>query len=156
MVLGVLTYAVVSGATADALFSGISKNRFVDSFLTAAIAIPLNALLIGYTGGTLGKWLLGVRVLGNNGGPIGFVRAFRRECDVWVRGVGLYIPLITIVTCIVAYSTLKKTRAATWDTDKGIQVVHRDSGLRQVAGTVTAVLAFAAVIVMLSVLATLK
>jgi uncharacterized RDD family membrane protein YckC len=126
--LGVVFY-VFDNADADTLFTGLGNNRALDTILTYLFAIPANSVVIGLTGGSLGKWLFGVRILNPTGQPIGIGRAFKREWFVWVRALGFGIPIITIVTLIVAFRHLNRAGTASWDEEMGSVLVHRPRGL---------------------------
>lgn len=86
---------------------------------------------IGLSGRTPGKWLFGIRIAGPDGGPIGVWRALRREVSVFAYGLGLGLPLVSIVTLILAYRRLKSRGATRWDAGQGILVLHRPEGARQ-------------------------
>ncbi|HET7881195.1 MAG TPA: RDD family protein [Acetobacteraceae bacterium] len=137
--LGIILYIVAPAAGPDLLTSA-GDNTTIAGILNAALVLPLNAVFIGCTGGTLGKWLIGVRVLAADGDVIGFVPAFRRECAVWLRGLGLCIPVIAILTCVNAYKNLKRNGSVSWDQNRAFEVVHRDAGTQQVVGCITALL----------------
>jgi hypothetical protein len=44
---------------------------------------------------------------------------------VLVRGLGLGIPIVSLVTLVNAYSTLRHDGVASWDQDLGCTVTHR-------------------------------
>jgi uncharacterized RDD family membrane protein YckC len=117
-----------------------------DSWLALFLAIPLQALLIGMTGWSVGKWVFGVKVLGEDGQPIGVGPALVRELRVLLTGLGLGLPLISLVTMSNAYSTLEERDATSWDEDQENVVLHRPGG---VATTLLNAAGFAIVIVLL-------
>jgi len=81
----VLGYLSLSGSLA-----------FVFTMLGPLVVIPINAVLIGLTGFTLGKLIFGVRVMDQKTlAPIGLRRAFSREIWVWLEGLGLGIPIVS-------------------------------------------------------------
>lgn len=136
LVMGLLTFAAL-GLGAHALAAdpdpaavpeGLGQAVVLLSLLLEPVAIPSTALLIGLTGGSLGKWIFGVRVL-RAGKPMGFWRALRRELAIWLRGMGLGIPLVSLVTQIVAKSKLEKDGATSWDRAQDLTVTHRPESL---------------------------
>ena len=133
-VLGITFYSIDYAAAAR-FFAGLSQphNRIWNAMVTCLLAIPGNGLLIGLTGGSVGKWLFGVRILDAHSQPIGIGRAFIREGIVWVRGLGLGIPILTIITSIVAYRLLAKTGATSWDQKMSLKATHRTNGPTQMA-----------------------
>ena len=52
----------------------------------------------------------------------------QRDIAVYLRGLGLAIPLVSLFTLWIAYSKLKETGSTSWDTDKNCVVWHRPSG----------------------------
>lgn len=135
-------------------FSSALDNRVVASIVTCLAAIPLNALLIGFTGGTLGKWLFGVRVLSQDRSTIGFGPALAREGAVWLRGMGLGIPIVVLVTCIVAFNHLRRAGTTSWDQKDLFMVVHRPMGVWQVVASIIGIIAFLSIVVGLAALGT--
>jgi uncharacterized RDD family membrane protein YckC len=131
--LAFLLLAQFDPADRDLFFTALGDfNPVADAILTFLIAIPGNAVMIGLTGGSVGKWLFGVRILDPAGQTIGIGRALRREVYVWVRGLGLGIPIIALITVIVAFRHLTSTGVTSWDREMGIVVVHRPRGRFQV------------------------
>lgn len=102
----------------------IPGGQFLDAFLTMVVSIPGNALMIGLTGLSIGKWLFGVRVL-RDGAPIGFWRALRREIAVWFRGWGLGLPLVSLLCTLSSRAYLEDHRITTWDKAQKLTVTHR-------------------------------
>jgi hypothetical protein len=70
--------------------------------------------------------------------PIGLARAFQREARVFVSGLGLGLPLVSLLTLISSYQTLKREKAANWDRRLTLRVVHRRRGPAQNIGFIIA------------------
>jgi uncharacterized RDD family membrane protein YckC len=137
MVFGLALWAIVGltiEATTPSLFhllfgaNGILVNPIISSVATFAIVVPLLAVLLGLSGTTLGKWIFGVRVTRTDGRPIGIAKALERELTVFLKGVGLGIPLVALITHIVGYKTLTREGQASWDAGAGWVVTHRPAG----------------------------
>ncbi|MFZ5656425.1 MAG: RDD family protein [Pseudomonadota bacterium] len=92
------------------------------------LVMPLSALLLGTTGSTPGKWLFGTRVTRRDGTPPGVLAMLRRELHVWVVGLGMGLPLVSLVTMLVARTRLVETHCAGWDAGRPWVVTHRPSG----------------------------
>jgi len=60
------------------------------------------------------------------GQKFAFPLALKRSLVVWLRGLGLALPIISLITLIVAYNTLKNDGQTSWDRDFNISVLHRD------------------------------
>ena len=109
---------------ADAAAGSERVTGLLLGLLFEPLAIPGNALLIGLTGSSIGKFAFGVRVL-RDGAPMGVWRALRRELAVWLRGLGLGIPIITLITLVVSMNRLQANRIASWDKAQNLTVLHR-------------------------------
>ncbi|MGZ5925953.1 MAG: RDD family protein [Rhizomicrobium sp.] len=116
-------------------FSG-SQNRVAAEMLTLVLVMFPNALMIGFTGATVGKWLFGIRVTREGGQPIGLADALWREVLVWFRGLGIGFPIVTLITLIKAYRTLKNDGSTTWDRDMSLRVHAMPSTLFTILGGV--------------------
>lgn len=130
VVLGVLGYSFVPEQMLQlqALTDG-PGGMFVNVVLTLAAALPGNALILGLTGVSIGKWLFGVKVVRPDGRPIGVVAAFVRELQVWVRGLAAGIPLVSLFTLVASYQSLEEKRRAPWDRPSERVVVYRSVGI---------------------------
>jgi hypothetical protein len=118
---------VVNQDTYKAFLDLLDKpdSRFINIFLNCALAMVPNALCIGLTGSSLGKWIFGVSITDANERPIGIKTAFQREVMVWFRGLGIGIPIISLFTLITAFKTLKQDRKTSWDRDLSLKAVYR-------------------------------
>lgn len=123
--IGMVAYATAP-AEADAFFKIFDGpgGQIIDLLLTLLAAIPGNALIIGLTGLSIGKWIFGIRVL-KDGAPIGVMRALRREFAVWFQGLGCGIPLVSLVTLLAARGRLEGQGVTSWDKAQKLTVNHR-------------------------------
>jgi uncharacterized RDD family membrane protein YckC len=134
LVLGSLTWMLIyaaillltPAATADRVFAALDRPeaRLVNIVVTQILVIPGNALMIGLTGVSLGKWIFGVRV-SKDGAPIGVVRALRRELGVYSLGQGLGIPVLSLILPLLAFNRLQSGKAAVWDRAQDLTVSYR-------------------------------
>jgi uncharacterized RDD family membrane protein YckC len=135
--LGFMAFAVVMATLDNDAFQRLIRivdnpeTNFLSVWLTIVFAIPINAVFIGFTGSSIGKLIFGIRVLDRSSQPVGFLTALRREVLVWVHGLGLGIPLISLFTVLSGYSRLRKTGSTSWDNDLNIVVTYRPPGLLQ-------------------------
>lgn len=102
-----------------------------NTFFTVLLTTLVLALLIGLTGYTPGKWIFGVKVVADDGRPIGVVAGLRRELTLWVTGLAAGLPLISYLAAIFSYRQLTGTRPAFWDRQVGSKVIYRPAGRRQ-------------------------
>jgi uncharacterized RDD family membrane protein YckC len=117
--------------------------NFVHGLVVMLIAAVLAALVYGFSGTTPGKFCFGIRVVAPEGGTIGFLRAIIRELDVLVRGLGLGVPVVALITQLVAYRTLTSQGVSSWDGRHSV-VLYRASG------TTRTVLAIVGIILLLA------
>lgn len=113
------------------LFSGRGGAIF-DLIMTTFVATFITAALIGFSAGSIGKWLFGIRITDKQNRPIGYKLALKREMMVWLRGMALGIPIIALFTLISAYKKLKKDGATTWDEQLDCVVTYRPNGTKQI------------------------
>lgn len=143
--LGLLGYVVlmvpIYAASSDIKATqAVLSNDFFAAIAATLLTVPLCTLFIALSGTSPGKWCAGIRVLARDGGRIGPGAALRRELRVWVKGMGLGIPLVSLITMAVAYQTLSSERRMDWDEDAGAVVHYRDAGavtlLRLIGGVI--------------------
>jgi len=96
------------------------------AFLFAWVFVE--AMFLASFGTTPGKWLLKTKVSGQDGEPPDFPKALRRSFGVWWRGLGLGLPVISLITQVAAYSKLKKEGITPWDRACGLVVSHKRIG----------------------------
>lgn len=128
LLISIIFYSVAP-YSADRFFA-IFENPssiVVDVVLTTVFSCILTGAIIGVSGLSLGKIIFGVMVTDHNGNKIGITKGIQRDLAVFLRGLGLGIPLISIVTMYVAYSKLNKSNSTTWDSEKNYRVWHRPS-----------------------------
>ncbi|ANX03401.1 hypothetical protein PG2T_03795 [Immundisolibacter cernigliae] len=93
--------------------------------LALFLMIPVEAALLSQFKTTPGKWLFGIEVANPDGEPLSSEDARRRSLDVWVKGLGLGIPIVLIVPMMLAYRRLTRTGTTLWDTSCHAVVTHR-------------------------------
>jgi hypothetical protein len=126
----ILVFFFFLGIAFPKLFEGSDKS--LDGLLNALYGIlgsGAYAVFEGFCmnafGGSLGKRLYGISVFRTNEEGFPLSISFRRSFAVWVRGLGLGVPLATFVTLIVAHGTLKREKQTSWDRDFQCAVGHK-------------------------------
>jgi hypothetical protein len=76
-------------------------------------------------GTTPGKELLRIRLRRQNGTKLSYSQALSRSFSVWIKGLGLGIPLVSLFTLVSSYNHLTKKGVTTWDRDGNFSVSHR-------------------------------
>jgi len=70
-------------------------------------------------GNTLGKKLLGMRVLDKSGGPVSFGTLLQRNYRCYVHGLALGIPIAAFITYILGFVGYTRDGVSSWDHDAG-------------------------------------
>jgi uncharacterized RDD family membrane protein YckC len=91
-------------------------------FLLFALWEPL---FLSNTGTTPGKWIMGMRVRRNGGERLSFARALNRFVRVWFIGMGAGVPLLTLITMLIARAKLAADGVTGWDERLDSVVHHR-------------------------------
>lgn len=121
-IVGMMTAHAQTEALVEWMESGF-LGSLLSNMLAIALALPAIALLLA-RGWTPGKWWLGVRVRDSDGNRLGLKRAFVRELMVWIQGMGLGLPLVSLITLILSYTTLTEDGTTRWDSKLGCRVTH--------------------------------
>ena len=152
-VIGLVSY-FIAPYSAEKFFEILSgpAGNILDIILTTLIGCVLSGAVIGISGSSLGKVLFGVMVVDQNGNKIGAAKGIQRDLAVYLRGLGLGIPLVSLITIIMAYSTLKNKGSTTWDTDNDYKVWHRPSGPGQYLLNVIGLLLYLIMFALLTVI----
>jgi hypothetical protein len=79
-------------------------------------------------GTTPGKAILNIRIRESDGAKLSFNSAVQRSAQVWLRGLGLGIPIVSFITQIIAYSELTREGITYWDKEGNFCVRHRRIG----------------------------
>jgi uncharacterized RDD family membrane protein YckC len=104
------------------VFDGLG-GTVLSNVVSPIVAIPPIALLLA-SGQTPGKWLFGIRVRTREGRRMGFMLALRREAEIYVRGLGLGLPLVTLYTMATSFGDLSNEGTTRWDRSLGLEVHH--------------------------------
>ena len=129
--VGFVFYSIAP-ASADRFFFALEApgGTIIDVVLTAIFASLLSGCTIGVSGFSLGKLIFGVKVTRMDGSNLGILSGVSRDISVLVRGMGLGIPVIALITMSMSYRRLTTKDATAWDEGK-YTVWHRPSGTGQ-------------------------
>ena len=99
---------------------------YFGTFLAGTLIVfPVQLMLFGQT---IGKLVFGMHVATENDEPLTLGQAVAREWRVLLKGLALNLPLLPIITLIVAYCRLTRHGATSWDRAGRLVVRHRDVG----------------------------
>jgi len=102
------------------------KNPLLSGVIVYVFWVPLEAFFLSRVGATPGKQLFGIQVLDQSGQKLSYSDAMQRTFLLWIKGEGLGIPIVAIVTRLFAYKRLKNTGTTLWDTAMGTVVTHKE------------------------------
>lgn len=95
------------------------ENNIKDTFIKWTFAVlmmlifePIQLTLFKRT---FGKWVMGLYIETLDGSPLSFEDSFRRTLNVYIRGLGLFLPLANLITLEISYSKLKNGEILSWD-----------------------------------------
>ena len=128
-----MAYYSVAPYSADQFF-GIFEHPsaiIIDIMITAFFGSLLTGAVIGISGFSLGKFIFGIIVTDSNGSKIGVFEGIQRDLKVFIRGLGLSIPIVNLFTLYAAYKRLSNNNKTSWDEEKEYRVFHRPSGIGQ-------------------------
>lgn len=126
-----IPFLIVVGLVFPSLF--VSQNGadtqgtdYLMTILALAAYAVFESFCLWAFGGSFGKLVYGITLAPETGGQFTIGVAIKRSLAVWVRGMGIGIPIVTLFTLITAYNTLKKEGRASWDRDFNCLVRHKD------------------------------
>jgi hypothetical protein len=115
--------------------------------------VPVEGFYLYAFGTTPGKALHGIKLV-YNGGQLSWLSAARRSLTVWVRGLGLGIPIVSLITMGNAYSSLKNNHITSWDKQLGWSVTTNELRFTRWIGILSSWAAIAAIVALLMTLNT--
>lgn len=86
------------------------------------IALLVDAAIYRARGTTLGKKLLGIRVVGLNGSPLTPRDYAWRNVRIWIHGFGFGIPVVSLVTLWRQYRRVRAGGCASYDVGRDVCV----------------------------------
>lgn len=108
------------------------KPRLLLAFLVQPVYCVLEAVLLATTGTTVGKALFNVSVRNEDGNRLSLGEAMMRAFHVWAIGLGLGIPIVNLVTCIIGYNTLRTEGTTAWDRSRAFRVTYGEIGVGRI------------------------
>lgn len=90
------------------------------------LSIFIEAGLLTLFGTTPGKLAFGIRVVTSENKNLTYLQSLKRCVGVWIRGLGLSIPLISFFTQLASYEKLTQEGITAWDQKGGFIVQHKE------------------------------
>lgn len=108
------------------IFAGNGGSSLLGALLLP-LAMVLDAGVISVFGNSPGKWLIGTRVETIRHERPDFGTALNRNFLLYLKGIGLGIPIIAIVQYFINFSKLRNGRQSSWDSDSNTRVYDINS-----------------------------
>ncbi|MDM5272301.1 RDD family protein [Sulfurovum sp. zt1-1] len=116
--------------------------EYISMLFVMIIYFLIEANVISSFGTTPGKKLLGISVHHNNGDYLDYMTSLKRTFTLWFKGLALSLPLISLITLIVAYNRYTDHGITSWDEEYNVNVAYQPIGtMRLGAGIVVWIVA---------------
>jgi uncharacterized RDD family membrane protein YckC len=109
--------------------------------------VVIEPLVLSQFSTTPGRALLRTQLVYKNGRSIPLDAAYSRTFSVYIKGMGLGIPIVALFTQISAYKDLKRDGKTSWDREGGFEVRHKEIGAGRIIIAVVILLLMAALAV---------
>lgn len=116
----------------DAILTYLEKFGVWSAVPWSLMYMILEFILLSAFGTTLGKALFKIRLRKSNGDFLSYYDSLRRSADVWVRGLGCYIPFVSWATFINFERNLKNEGITLWDRAGEIVIQHQILGRNRI------------------------
>lgn len=120
--------ALLGAFTAVPVYLVADSDLLLAAVLMVA-TIPLEAVILAATGATPGKWLFGITVRDLEGRRLSAGAALKRSLLVFFSGMGVGIPIISLIASYLSYRRLTKVGITAWDEAVGAGVWHKPYGV---------------------------
>lgn len=121
------------------LFDGEGFIKFISyaygapaSLLKVLIVMPIMSLITSRFGTTPGKWLMNMRILGEDGLKIGFTQAYKRYVVAFAAGAAAQLTYVRFLAYFFAYRYLVVNGHTLWDTIFHTRVSHGELSRKRV------------------------
>ncbi len=103
----------------------IGLTSILDLMVTIIIMILLEPVFLHHFKTTPGKFIFGLRIENAEGEKLTYVEAFNRTWNVSLKGLGLAIPFVSLITYAVSYNRCKTGELQPWDEDISYRIKDR-------------------------------
>lgn len=111
-------------------------NEWVILIVLGFMWLFVESLLLSTVQTTPGKWLLKTKIALVSAAPISYAQALSRSLNVWLRGFGAGIPIVSIIAMIISNRRLITDGLTSWDRDGRFSVSHERIGIPRVLVTI--------------------
>jgi hypothetical protein len=148
----IFLFAILSGVFLEIFFPSALKTPHSGlGIILQFVYIFVEPLMLSSWGTTPGKALFKIRLRKQDGAIPSYSEALKRSFEVWIKGLGLGIPIVALVTMGISYNELVKEKITAWDRDGGYCLSHQIIGpIRTVIIFIFSVIFVALIILSLS------
>lgn len=150
MAIGLFTIGIIVGLIigiflyifdAIQLLDQISELIFI--VISILIYFFIEAKIISKYATTPAKKLLGISIVGVNGEKLDYKTSLNRSLTLWLKGLGLMIPIVSLIALIMSYNGYVEQGTTPWDKDNGAVVQYEPIGtIRFAIGIILGVFSF--------------
>jgi hypothetical protein len=90
--------------------------------------VPVESIFLTLWGATPGRYFLKVKMRQGRRFRLPFMRALKRSFYVWLKGLGMMIPIVNGVCLLLSYHRLKLFQTTSWDREDHIHVTAAPVG----------------------------
>jgi len=98
--------------------------KIIFSIIFLLLLILVESMILSHWSTTVGKKFLKIKISQEDTDKIVFLDALVRTLKVWVKGLGLGIPIVSFITQISAFNHLNNEGITSWDKDGRFLVVN--------------------------------
>lgn len=127
MLLGAIDLLAGTSLMDALLLSPPPVSFTLNAIVTLLLWFAYDVALLSAFGTTLGKKVMGVRIVGDGGKP-GLAAIARRSALVLPLGLGLSLPFLSLITAIWGYVQVENSGRTVWDRSSGTWALGRKIG----------------------------
>ena len=123
--------------------AALGMNSGLLGIIVVFVYVFVEPCMLSTWGTTPGKALLNIRLRRQDGTKLNYAEALSRALSVWIRGLGLGIPIVALFTQVNAYGKLTKDGITSWDQNGGFCIAHKFIGAGRIAVIIAIFIGFA-------------
>jgi hypothetical protein len=108
--------------------STIFNSSLATSIIVLLVWMVAEPFVVTHFENTPGKALLNIQLRTAEGRSLRLDQAFQRSARVWFFGLGAGVPIVSLITMIVAYQKLTREGITSWDKAGNFSVTHGPIG----------------------------
>ncbi len=102
----------------------VVRNQVLLSLLIIFIWVFVEAGFLSFFGTTPGKWIFNLKIRNFKGEKLSFSDSLTRSFLVWLKGIALGLPIISIIAMYISGNKLKKEGITDWDYKVGSLILQ--------------------------------